>query len=277
MTDTFELRAAPYGTVAFIVPPELLPEGYEGEIVQMPLAHPQYTPGDVGNSNAGAFPPKQIFGDYNRTSHLILSSFVQQSWAGGGQKDDSQESSDSDRFARLASLETRFPRALTLLPLTHVITGPNQTGARILGDLLVGGNRQTYVSFGLELHRVSGSTSVSVTTLSVNPVARGVVFRGSGAPLLYIPCGSAGYVTFNGTAASAAITTAKPIWLEVHDKRLWSVDIDGVVSKSLDGATWTTVGTVESDHIPPRHCYGLQPKRCSDTARRHRLYDLRLR
>jgi hypothetical protein len=167
-----------------------------------------------------------------------------------GQKQDSQESADSDRFAYLASLDTRFPRSLTLLPETVEVAGPNETGAHILGDLIVSGNRQTFASFGLALERITGATTVHVATLAVAPLGKGVIFRGSGAPLLYIPCGSAGYITTDGTSASAAITSAKPLNFVVHDKKLWMLDADGVIKKSLDGAAWTTVATIESDFLP---------------------------
>ncbi|HTE19913.1 MAG TPA: hypothetical protein VK689_16230, partial [Armatimonadota bacterium] len=196
------------------------------------------------------FPPKQIFGDFNRTSHQVLSSFVQQSWAGGGQKEDSQESSDTDRFAKLASLETRFPRGLTLLPLTHAVTGPNTDGSAMLGDLKVSGTKQTFVAFGTALRRVSGSTTVAVTTAPADPVFPGVAFRGSGTSLLYVPAGTAGFFTFNGTVASALITTVKPICFTRHDNKLWSIDRDGKIHKSLDGTTWDLVVQLEEDFIP---------------------------
>jgi hypothetical protein len=253
MSDTFQLRSSPHGTTAWIIPAYLLPAGFTAEAevtVQMPLAKPFGGDIDIGNSNVGSFPPKQIFGDFNRSSHQVLSSFVQQSWAGGGQKTDSQESSDTDRYAFLASLETRFPRKLTLLPLTRVIEGPNETGARILGDLKVGGNRQTYVSYGLEIHRISSDTSVSIDTLPASPVAPGVTFRGSGSTLMYIPCGGSGYCTFDGTNASTIITTVEPISLVVHDKKLWSIDIDGNINKSTDGTAWTLVATIEDEYLP---------------------------
>lgn len=250
-----------HGSVAVIVP---LTDGILDLIagidqqIDLPIAdNSQFNglPMDVVNvSNVGAFPPKQIFGDYNRTSHQILSSFGQVSWAGGGQRENSQESSDVDRYAKIASLETRFPHGLTLLPRTHVITGPNTTGAHILGDLLVGANRQTYVSYGLEAHRISSTTTVHIADFDNTPLGVGRSFRTAGTPILYVPFGANGYSKFDGTTAGAAThgtgASAAPLNFVVHEKKLWQVDVNGNVLKSVDGTAWTLVTQIEADYLP---------------------------
>lgn len=203
----------------------------------------------VNTTHVGAFPPKQVIGDWSGVSHQVMSSFVQNSWIGGGQITDSQEASDTDRYAGIASLETRFVRSLTLLPKAYKIVGPNQDRVQMLGDLVVGHQRRTYVAFGTEMRRIEGSNLTTPLTLASTPVAEGACFRISGVNTLFIPLGSVGYQTYDGTTLSTLNTSFKPVSFCLHSRKIWAIDADGNIANSLDGTSWTTVWQVDPAHI----------------------------
>lgn len=212
--------------------------------------------GTVDVSHVGAFPAKQVIGPYTETSHQILSSASQNTWAGGGQIDEAAESEDTDRFSGLATLETRFPRHLMLLPLTVSVAGPNATGPRVLGDFFHTGAMHTYVAYGTALRELAGTfpDTLSLTgalTLTDAPVAPGVVFPIAGVRNLYIPQGAGnGYQTFNGAAVAAQVAAPEAIWFMVHSNKLWALDAAGVLWKSLDGTTWIQAITLDPGVTP---------------------------
>lgn len=214
---------------------------WEGRELRMPYGPLNQT--EIGVTNVGAFPPKQVVGDYEETSHTVLSSLIQNNWAGGGQMRESQETDDIDRYFSIARMETRFPKSLTHLPLTRLVAGPNTEGARILGELVVGGAFHTYAVYGSALCRIASGVATDTThdlagTVGLAPCP---IFRVAGVGKMFIPLGSAGYQTWDGSTLSAAITTIKPLNFIVHSRKIWAIDADGIIWKSLDGSAWTNV------------------------------------
>lgn len=221
----------------------------DGREQRFPVAHSDTESPTIGVSHVGAFPAKQVIGDWTKTSHFINSSFVQTSWLGGGQINESQEATDIDRYASIASLETRFANSLTLLPKANKIIGPNTNRVQMLGDLVVSGQRRTYVAYGAEMRRIEGTTLTTPHTLAGIPVHEGAVFRVAGVSKMFIPIPELGYQTWDGTTLSGLITTIKPLNFAVHSRKLWAVDKNGVVWKSLDGTTWISTWEVDPAHI----------------------------
>lgn len=252
-----ENRTAPDGCAILAVTNHPRHPGVEVEII-VPLGE-YLGKKTVDVTHVGAFPAKQVFGDWRETSHQVLSSATQTSWAGGGQIREAAESEDLDRFTGIASLETRFPNHLMLLPLTVTVAGPNATGPRVLGDLYVGGDHETYVAFGTALRRVDGafpdtlslSGSWTLTDAPVNGAGACAVFPISGERNLFIPQGAGnGYQTFDGTNLDAQVTTIKPIWFMTHSNKLWALDDAGVLWKSLDGVNWTQAIALDPGSLP---------------------------
>lgn len=223
--------------------------GLVDEEVRFPIAHGDDEPPTIGVSHVGAFPQKQVIGDWTQASNQVMSSLVQSSWIGGGQVSDSQESSDTDRYSSIASLETRFVRSLTLLPKATKIVGPNTNRVQMLGDLVVGHTRQTYVSFGDQMRRVEGVNLTTPKTLAGTPTSEGACFRVGSTNTLFIPLGTTGYQTWDGTTLSSLQTSFKPLNFAIHSRKIWAVDIDGNIANSLNGSTWTTVWQVDPAHL----------------------------
>ena len=238
-------RSAPDGAVIIAITNHPRYPGQEVEVL-LPLVQPAGDdPAQIDESFVGSFPAKTIIGDYRKTSHQVLSSLIQTSWAGGGQIDESSESEDLDRYSGIATLETRFPNHLMLLPLTVTLEGPNATDPRILGDFYHGSAWHLYVVFNTALREVTGtfpdtlalSGSWTLTDAAVNP---GVIFPISGTNKLFIPQGTGnGYQTFDGTTLDAQVTTIKPVQFMVHSNKIWALEEDGTLYKSVNGTVWT--------------------------------------
>lgn len=223
--------------------------GFVDEEVRLPISNTRDQPPVIGVSHVGAFPQKQVIGDWNQASNQVMSSLVQSSWIGGGQITDSQESSDTDRYHSIASLETRFVRSLTLLPLSTKIVGPNTDRVQMLGDLVVNHVRQTYVAYGVEMRRIEGTNLTTPKTLAAMPSGEGSLFRVGSTNTMFIPLGATGYQTWDGTTLSALQTSIRPINFTIHSRKIWAIDADGVIYNSLNGTTWNTVWQVDPAHI----------------------------
>lgn len=247
-----ETRVAPEHCIVIVVPN---PKDPTQEIEQIVPINPDFQLGEVDTQNIGAFPPKQVIGEWRDTSHQLLSSAGQASFAGGGQMKRAQAADGIDRYYGISSLETRFPGRLSLLAYTQEITGPNLNGVRIAGDLITSAGKRTFVAFGTAMREVTGTFpnaglagSYALTTV---PSAKGVMFRdGSDGnqPKLYIPQGAAGYQTFDGTTVDPQVISIDPINFAVSSRRLWTVDAEGIVWKSIDGVNWINVIQLEPGH-----------------------------
>lgn len=213
----------------------------------LPLVEGTYEyPMGITADQAGAFPPKQVIGDWREGDHNVLSFAVQNSWIGGGQMAESEETESIDRYTEIATLDTRFPLQLYLLPLSKKIPGPNEDGVRVLGDMVVSNVKRTYVAYGLEICSLSGSfpnitASASIDTLDDLPSkwSKPVLFRESGTTIkMFIPQGAAGYQTWDGVTLGTQVTDIEPEFFLVFSRKLWAVDRTGKLFKSLDGIAW---------------------------------------
>jgi hypothetical protein len=200
----------------------------------------------VNVQNIGAWPPKQIIGDFREIDHTLLSSLVQNNWSGGGQITNSQETDDVDRYWSLARMETRFPFSLTHLPLSRSAIGPVAGAPRIVGELVVGGVRKLYASFGPTLQQVSGTTFLGPThdLTDIPSAGSNPTFTVGGVPKLMIPLGSSGYATFDGNTVQH-YTTIQPTNFCVSSRKLWTIDAQGRIWKSLDGLAWTNLLNID--------------------------------
>lgn len=216
-----------------------------GDYVHLPLMERQGY--GINMSVLGVYPPKQIIGDFTRDSHQLLSSYIQSSFIGGGQIGTSQEATDQERFW-YATLETRYPRALTLAPLTATVSGPNTSGARPLGDY----GTATLASYGAVLRLVESGTASGGANLTATPVNKGTQFAGTSTSRFFIPLGASGIDVWDGAAVTniAGVTAQS---LTVFDQKLYAVQTNGQIKYSLDGTAWTDTGLkVDATHTP-RH------------------------
>lgn len=237
-------RESPHGLIALEV---------DGELRLFPLAQ---SSAGVGVSFVGAFPPKQVIGDFTQDSHETNSYLSQSDWSGGGQITDAQEATDLSRYAEIATVETRFPRMLSLLPQTNEVVGPNEEPVRCLGEMWLGGVAKFFVAFGTVIRQIdatnNGATVVTPAAASLGfvPVSHGTVFGGSGATRMYIPGGANGYGVFNGSDTLTVVTSKKPVQFINHDSKLWLLDTDGQLWKTTDGSTWTSVVKLDAMYQP---------------------------
>ncbi len=213
--------------------PETVTYFVNGDTTTLPIK------GQVQTSVVGAFPPKQVIGDFTRQSHEVLSALIQSDWIGGGQVTQSDEAIDINRYYGIATLETRFPKRLTLLPLVETVAGTGTVNP--LGDL--GG--VFYYADGINIFSASGA-SVTDTgdDLTNAPVHKGVLFTGGGTTRLFVPLGPNGYDIYDGSSVSHQ-TSAEPVHFARWGNQLWCVQADGQIMLSTDGTTWETKLTAD--------------------------------
>lgn len=232
-----------------------------GEVVVLPIID---TGGkqDVRVSFLGAFPPKQVIGDWTREHHEWLSALVQSDWQGGGQITDSQESTDTSRYYGIASLETRYSKALTLLPETVKIANPTPGSvARPLGDAVkaYGEEVRFYASYGTDLNRWDEATSTwdSLGDMLELPVNDGVTFQGTDVSVrsFWIPQGIHGYSMLNLDDDTLTVlsfgspgTGLQPVQFLVWDNKLWALTVDGKIYRNVTGLDndWTEIIRLET-------------------------------
>jgi hypothetical protein len=196
--------------------------------------------GNVEASVVGAFPPKQVIGDYTERDHTVLSQLVQSDWIGGGQITDSDEAVDINRYHGIATLETRYPRAMTLLPYTGETTGT--AAITPLGDI----SGTFYYADGTDIFSHDGETGTDTAdNLGFTPVNKCVLFSAGGSTTkMYVPQGTNGYDVYDGTTVTHQ-AGASPVGFARWGKQLWCVEADGDVRLSLDGVNWETRVTTD--------------------------------
>lgn len=252
MSFVIESTTSDVGTVTIV---GLHPrKGVEAEIKLPLIVDNTRFPGGIDEENAGSFPPKQVIGDWKDSDHEVLSFANQNSWAGGGQLYESEETQDVDRYAEIATLETRFPKSLMLLPLVQELEGPDGVASvRVLPDMVVSSVKTSFVCFGAKIHALDGTfPNVTVVDPEIDTLdnvmidyGEAVLFRQSGTTKMYIPQGPNGYQVFDGTALAAAVTTIEPQGFVVFSNKIWAVSVEGVLWKSLDGINWVEVAQVD--------------------------------
>jgi hypothetical protein len=224
--------------------------------------------GTVRRANLGRFPSKVVTGDYTKDSDDLLSTWVLSNFSGGGQVEDIEEGAHEGRYW-YATLDTTHPNQLALLPLTNVVAGPNTDGAYPLGDL----SNNFYAAYGTAVCLVSGTPATagaSLGTLTIAPVGKGKVFKGTGTLQMFIPMGASGYARFTGAAVTNVAAAVGPpgqpaaISMEVWDNKLFALATDGGLWSTTDGSTWTKLLTLDASYTP-RHLVGYYNREQAET------------
>ena len=208
----------------------------------------KYPTNGIGVQPQARFQGRVIFGDPSKNDDDLFSADILSDFSGGGQIENRNEGSDQGRFW-WATLHTRDPNALSLA--REVVAVPNPASASgdafPLGDI----NDTMFVVYDADIHAWDETTDAmeetATDTLDDQPVGDAIFFGG----VLWIPQGVAGYQTFDGATAAAQVTTITPVAFVEYDNRLFALSTDGRVSE-WDGATWTTVLTMDARHTP-RH------------------------
>ncbi len=184
--------------------------------------------GTVQVNQLGVFEPRFVIGDPKFTDDKYFSVWNQNDWTGGGQKQVLNSASDTTRFYH-ATLDTKHPNMLTLLPETVSYAGATADTAYPLGDYDDTGSKILFwASFGIDLSYWDTGTAAYVSTgesLTAEPVNKGVVFD----DILYIPLGSSGYDTWNGTVVTN-VNTITPVAFVEWDNKLVALGTDGQIS-----------------------------------------------
>lgn len=190
--------------------------------------------GPVGFVQLATFEPRFSIGDPTMDSDKYLSVWNQSSWTGGGQIEDINESSDLQRF-RHGTLETRYPRMLTLPPETITASITSPVGDAIpVGDYAPSVTTLFWAAFGTKLRYWDTTTKAFIggANIAAAPVNKGVVFDN----LLFIPQGGSGYDTWDGVTVTHS-NTVLPVSFVEWDDKIVALQTTGQIS-IWDGATW---------------------------------------
>lgn len=184
--------------------------------------------GNVREQLVNPFPGKVVEGDVSRDDEQVLSSWVMTSFSGGLGIVNGSFPSDQDRF-NFATLETRYPRQLSLAPLVtqRSTTGPAQ--------LMFEYNGVFYVVIDKVVKSWSEDTQTLTTEHTLADDPTGVeIYLGT----LYIAVGdNSDLETFDGTSWSTVSSQAGKCLLVWNDS-LYLLTNDGALSR-LAGGTWT--------------------------------------
>ncbi len=208
--------------------------------------------GQVGVTLLGTMPQRLTFGDHTLASDQFLSVWVISDLTGGGQVEDLREASHAQRY-RHGTLDATHPRMLTqpLETLSYTIT--SATDATPIGDYDddADGTSTFWAAFDIGATTVirpwdatSANFATAADTMTAFPVGamKGVVFD----DLLWIPLGSSGYDTWDGTNIVNS-TTVTPIAFAIWDDKLVCLEHDGQVSLHQSGTSATTGWDVRPD------------------------------
>lgn len=225
-----------------------------GEVILDGMAFPA----SIQWQNLATFQGKVTFGEFTDDSNPLLSTWSITDLSGGHGVADLREGTDSNR-CRWATLQTRFPKQFALPRAAIAYTGPSgavdSSGARPLGDLYESGTYRFYAAFGDKLSKwdeTGLAFGASLATLVGTPVSKATEFKGSGTRKLFIPCGTSGYSTWDGSAA-ADDATKLAVSFAVWAERLVMLDTDGQLWYTTDGAAWTSYGStgkLDASYIP---------------------------
>lgn len=209
--------------------------------------------GPVGYNNLGRFAQKATVGDYTRDSDDLQSAWILTDFTGGMGRFNLRAGVDENRYWT-GGLWAREPYTISLPRRTLVIPTANADGQIPLGTL----NNRAYFLSGRDLQVWDEVTLAmelpAIATLDFDATPFSVTFQGSATlavPTLYIPEGGNGYQTYDGTVLSALITTSvKPVAFCLWDQQLWALQLDGTLSSSLDGVTWTVQAKLDGSERP---------------------------
>jgi hypothetical protein len=212
----------------------------KAEIGSVTIDGQRYPAVAVTPINLGRFQSKFTFGDPTVDSDDLISSWIQNSWRGGGQKLQLVEGADEERWWE-STVQTEYPEALTLQDKTYTYTLVEGESVFPVGDY----NDRFHIAHGESLAYYDPVTDGEeiVGAMTGTPTDFGVVYTGE----LWIPLGTQGYVRFNGdTASLTTLNDVLPLSFLIWDGRIVAIDTVGrfCVYDQIEGwsipdtATW---------------------------------------
>lgn len=225
--------------------------------------------GVMAPSSLAIIDRKVVTGPTDPDADRYISSWIIDSFAGGGQVEEMNVQQHGDRYWTGFGA-TRFPRQIALGHLVHEERpswADADTEAFALGDVYAestGRARTFYAAFGVEFGGYNASTGAwydkSGTDLAFEPVRPGVPFKGTGSnTYLFVPFGHGnGYAIISeGAAGEPNITNVADdsthpgaVAFCPWDNKLYAIDGVGQLWSTLDGSTWVKVqSNVASDLI----------------------------
>lgn len=193
-----------------------------------------------------SFPQKVTTGETNKGSHPLLSTWGFDGLP-GGHGITKHDGTTTKRY-RIGLVDTHNAAHIASPKKAVAISGTSNPFMPH-NDLVVSGTRRFYGTYGNDLYIFdeSGDTMTDTTyNLSANAVNPGVAFQGTGTLSLFIPCGTTGYATWDGTTlTNVATAVAKPAARDfvVLNKTLICVDTSNQLWYTTDGSTWTSYGS----------------------------------
>ena len=200
---------------------------------------PLYSPLTV--QQVTSFPAKVTQGEVNKGSHPLLSTWGFDGLTGG--HGIAKHDGTTTRRYRIGLADTHNASYIAAPKKAVAIAG---TSAAFMphNDLVVSSTRRFYGSFGTDLYLFdeSGDTMTDTTkNLSAAAVNPGVAFQGTGTLKLFIPCGTTGFATWDGTTlTNVAASGSKPAAKDfVQLGTLFiCLDTSNVLWYTTDGSTW---------------------------------------
>lgn len=216
------------------------------------------TNGVVNFQDIATFAPKSTIGDYSRDSNPLTSSWVITDLSGGHGVVDLEEGADAGRY-RFGVVDARRPRQITCPMETAVYVGDDLGFSTGLAYPLGAIDGNVYALYGSTLVLWDETTKTFADTgdtLTGAPTNKPTVWsRGGATEYFYIPLGSDGYATYDGSTV-APISSPDAIDFLVWDNKLLCIDDDGKLWQTTDGTTWDDFGgSSESKldkHVTPR-------------------------
>lgn len=208
--------------------------------------------GGVGWQLLNSYGRKIQQGDPGPQDHHLDSTITQASWTGGiGTK--RYRGDDALGNSWFSTMWMQTENVLCLPTKTFEFTLAGQEGnLAFVHDQLVG---YQWGSIGLIPVRWNESSDVWETppgygSSTSTPVNKGVTWgNASVSKKMYIPMGTT-YEVFNGTSYTAGAVGETAVAFAVWEQKLFKLGQDGVVKVTVDGATWTEKGRINSSESP---------------------------
>lgn len=219
---------------------------------------PWATRGSVHEEFVNVYAHHQTLGEPGPDDHPINSTFIQRNWEGGGQVKKGNPAQDINRFW-WSTCDTLHPEAITLPPYTWDYTfGSAGITPIMLGDHNISGTYYLFAASGADVYRWDATTDVwtLVGTAAHTPTAAGFDYTidqgaNAGKTWLFVPAGTAGYITIDDTGALGAGAADATVSFEMWDQKLFRLSPSGVVSWKNDTAVaFADVGRVTDGSIP---------------------------
>lgn len=197
--------------------------------------------GAVRPTDLGRWQNKITTGDYSWDSDPTLSAYSMASFSGGMGNHILKEGVDDDTYWT-ATMETRYPYLLCNLPET-VAYGPPPTAGAVAAARGVGDYPAAapmfHAVFGRTLCRWDAAAAAfrELAELPAAPAGSGKGFEFNGK--LFLPCGEAGVVTWDGDALdTASHAEIRAVGLTIYDNRIAAITRDGYLRIMRVDETW---------------------------------------